>query len=149
MCSSDLRVLYHVDTHGGVVYAFDRNMDGELENRRVFVTIDPSLGRPDGLTVDNEGHIWLAHWGGYRLTRFTPEGQIEGIVPLPAPQVTSCTFGGPDMSTLYITTAARNVDLQQYPNAGGLFCVNTTVTGKTVEPFRISESAPLFELGVP
>ena len=147
--SPDGRVLYHVDTHGGVVYAFDRNMDGELENRRVFVTIDPSLGRPDGLTVDNEGHIWLAHWGGYRLTRFTPEGQIEGIVPLPAPQVTSCTFGGPDMSTLYITTAARNVDLQQYPHAGGLFCVNTTVTGKTVEPFRISESAPLFELGVP
>ena len=147
--SPDGGVLYHVDTHGGVVYAFDRSSDGELENRRMFVTIDPSDGRPDGLTVDNEGYIWLAHWGGYRLTRFTPEGQIEGVVPLPAPQVTSCTFGGADMSTLFITTAARNVDIKRYPHAGGLFCVNTAVTGKVVEPFRISESAPLFEFGVP
>jgi len=53
------------------------------------------------------------------------------------------------MSTLFITTAARNVDLKRYPHAGGLFCVNTTVTGKVVEPFRISESASLFEFGVP
>ena len=70
-------------------------------------------------------------------------------MPLPAPQVTSCAFGGADMSTLFITTAARNVDLKRYPHAGGLFCVNTAVTGKVVEPFRISESVPLFEFDVP
>jgi sugar lactone lactonase YvrE len=141
--SPDDGILYHVDTHGGVVYAFDKNSDGGLENRRVFVTIDELDGRPDGLTVDNDGYVWIAHWGGYRLTRFTPDGRVDGIVPVPAPQVTSCTFGGADMSTLFITSAARNVDLKIYPNAGGLFCVDTSVTGKVVEPFRMSDRAAL------
>ena len=112
-----------------------------------FVTVDPSDGHPDGLTIDNEGFIWLAHWGGYRITRFTPKGEVEGVVPLPAPQVTSCAFGGENMSTLFITTAARNVDLKRYPHAGGLFCVDTNVTGKATEPFRISESVSVLEAG--
>lgn len=146
--SPDDGILYHVDTHGGVVYAFDKNPDGELKNRRVFVTIDESDGRPDGLTVDNDGYVWLAHWGGYRLTRFTPDGRVDGIVPIPAPQVTSCTFGGADMSTLFITSAARNVDLKIYPNAGGLFCVDTSVTGKVVEPFRMSDCAAPLSTGI-
>ncbi len=133
-------VLYHVDTCGGLVYAFDKHSDGELRNQRVFVTIDPSDGQPDGLTVDNNGYVWLAHWGGYRLTRFTPDGHVDGIVPVPVPQVTSCTFGGADMSTLFITSAARDVDLTAYPNAGGLFCVATSVSGPVVQPFRMSNA---------
>lgn len=131
-------VLYHVDTRGGVVYAFDKRPDGVLENRRVFIQIDRAQGRPDGLTVDNEGYVWLAHWGGSRLSWIAPDGSIEGIVELPAPQVTSCAFGGPDMNVLLITTAARNVDLERYPQAGGLFCVKTTVTGRVVPPFKSS-----------
>ena len=92
--SPDGSVLYHVDTLGGTVYACDKQKDGRLNNRRVFAQLDPVHGSPDGLTVDALGYIWLAHFGGSRITRIAPDGKIEGVVKLPAPQVTSCTFGG-------------------------------------------------------
>ena len=135
--SPDGSVLYHVDTLGGTVYACDKQKDGTLNNRRVFAQIDPVHGSPDGLTVDALGYIWLAHFGGSRITRIAPDGKIEGVVKLPAPQVTSCTFGGPDMNLLFITTAARNVDLARYPLAGGLFCLKTNVKGLPGTRFKL------------
>jgi sugar lactone lactonase YvrE len=86
-------------------------------------------GFPDGLTVDNENRVWLAHWGGSRITCFSQQGERLGFVELPVPQVTSCTFGGLDLSVLYITTAARNLDLVKYPLAGAVFRVPTKTTG--------------------
>ena len=127
--SPDDRILYHVDTHGRTVYAFDKHMDGTIDRRRIFTVVGEDEGKPDGLTVDADGFVWLAHWGGSRITRFAPDGTIDGVLEIPAPQVTNCTFGGPDMDVLFITTAARNIDLDVYPRAGGLFCVKTAVKG--------------------
>lgn len=85
--------------------------------------------------MDVENRVWLAHWGGARITCFSPEGERIGRVNLPVPQVTSCCFGGPDMSTLYITTAARNLDMNEFPLAGALFRVQTQTEGEASPAF--------------
>ena len=84
--------------------------------------------------MDIENRVWLAHWGGARVTCFSMDGKRIGYIPLPVPQVTSCAFGGPDLSTLYITTAARNLDRNEYPLAGALFRVQTNTSG-AASPF--------------
>ena len=126
----DDRTLYHVDTFERSIWAFDKHPDGTLSNRRLFVKLrEEKEGFPDGLTVDCEGRVWLAHWGGSRVTCFSPQGERLGVIAMPVPQVTSCAFGGPDLSTIYITTAARNLSLAEYPLAGALFRIPAKTTG--------------------
>jgi sugar lactone lactonase YvrE len=124
--------LYHTDTFARTIHAFDLSPDGELDNKRPFVTIPAEAGYPDGMTVDAEGHLWVAHWGGWRLSRYRPDGSLERILPLPVSQVTSCAFGGSDLETLYITTAAIGLGeaaLRDQPLAGGLFEVPVGIKG--------------------
>ena len=128
--SKDDKILYHVDTFEGCIWAFDKFPDGRISNRRKFISLDKKIdGFPDGLTVDNKNRVWLAHWGGARVSCFNPNGDILGFVQLPVPQITSCAFGGSDLSTLYITSASRNLDLYKFPLAGALFRVKTNTTG--------------------
>jgi len=122
--SPEGRTLYHTDTAAGTIYAFDLTARGRLENKRVFVTIPEGDGYPDGMTCDVEGYLWVAHWGGWRITRFAPDGGIDRVIEMPVSQVTSCTFGGPDLDRLYITSAAIGLEgerLERQPLAGGLF----------------------------
>jgi len=134
--SPDDRTLYHVDTFSRSIWAFDKHPDGTLANRRLFVQLrEENEGFPDGLTVDSTGRVWLAHWGGSRITCFSPAGERLSVIPLPVPQVTSCAFGGPDLSTLYITTAARSLDSSTHPLAGALFRVSTSTTGLASSAF--------------
>ena len=131
--SPDGRILYHNDTLQRTVFAFDCDPEtGDLDHKRVFVRITAADGYPDGMTVDSEGGLWLAHWGGSRVTRFTPEGHVDRVVRLPASQVTSCAFGGSDLRTLYITTARTGLDaatLLDQPLAGGLFALAVDIPG--------------------
>jgi sugar lactone lactonase YvrE len=76
---------------------------------------------PDGVTFDAEGCAWIAHYAGARLTRFMPDGTVERVLSLPASQVTKCAFGGEDLRTMYITTAAKRRSLADEPLAGCLF----------------------------
>ena len=127
--SLDDKTLYHVDT---LIQLFGLLTDssGVLTNRRKFVRLNhEEEGFPDGLTVDIENRVSLALWGGSRVTCFSMDGNCIGYIPLPVPQVTSCAFGGPDLTTLYITTAARNMDMNEYPLAGALFRVQTKTAG--------------------
>ena len=104
---------------------------GALSGRRRFISV--SGGLPDGLTLDAEGCLWLAAWGTGELHRYTPDGQLDTIVKLPVSQVTSAAFGGPDLSTLYITTARENftaADLRDQPHAGDIFACTPGVTGR-------------------
>ncbi len=130
--SVDGGTLYHNDTTKGLVYAFDLGTDGGLSNRRIHIRIDPADGYPDGMTVDAEDCLWLAHYGGWRVARFDPSGRAIGRIDLPVANVTSCCFGGEDFSQLYITTAAKDLaesDLAWQPLAGGLFVCTPGVRG--------------------
>jgi sugar lactone lactonase YvrE len=130
--SPDQRRLYHTDTFEGTVYAFDLADNGKLSNKRAFVTIPEGDGYPDGMTCDAEGGLWVAHWGGWRVTRFTPGGEVDRVIEMPVAQVTSCTFGGPDLDRLYVTSASVGLDeedREEQPLAGGLFEVVPGVKG--------------------
>ena len=84
------------------------------------------------MTVDSAGGLWVAHWGGRRVSRFLPDGSRDRVLELPVAQVTSCAFGGPDLSTLFITTASIRLDdaaRRAQPLAGGLFEASTDFSG--------------------
>lgn len=131
--SPDGTIAYHTDSRRGVIYAFDCSTDGELSRRRQFVRIDPVDGVPDGMTTDAEGFVWVAHFGGARVTRFSPAGEVERVVTLPVSNVTSVCFGGDDLRTLFITTASVGLEPAQRERealAGGLFAVALDITGR-------------------
>jgi sugar lactone lactonase YvrE len=130
--SDDRRLFYYADSYAGGVDLFDTDPDtGALSARRQFVAIEDGL--PDGLTLDAEGCVWLAVWGTGELRRYTPAGHLDTVVRLPASQVTSAAFGGPDLGTLYITTARENfteADHQHQPHAGDIFACTPGVPGR-------------------
>ena len=136
--SPDGRIIYHTDTTGRTVYAFDVDADGVLANKRIFVRFAADDGYPDGMTIDADGHLWVAHWGGWRLTRFAPHGAVDRVVALPVAQVTSCAFGGPGFETLFVTTASIGLDEAArgaQPLAGGLFALRPGVRGLAAHAF--------------
>ncbi|MBM6594786.1 SMP-30/gluconolactonase/LRE family protein [Microvirga pudoricolor] len=127
--SHDGRTLYTTDTTNGQIYAHVLG-DGLPGAPSRFTCFEEGWGHPDGMTVDAEGHVWVCHWGGSRITRFAPDGSVERILPVPTAQVTKCAFGGPDMTTLYITTASIGHDPAIDPMAGHLFSVETGIRGQ-------------------
>ena len=138
--SSDYRTLYHNDSVNGRVYAFDFDLaSGEVSNKRLFLQFSEEEGSPDGMTTDAEGGLWIAHWGTSKVTRHDGEGKLLRTIHLPCSQVSSCAFGGPDLTTLYITTAADGLSeqqLEQEPLAGGLFAVDIDIPGVPANHFR-------------
>ena len=132
--SPDQATMYYIDTLTFRVDRFDYDPDtGEIEGRRPFVTFDGSTGGPDGMTVDADGCLWVAMFGGYRVQRFSPEGEpLETVVTPGSPQTTCCCFGGPDLDTLYITTGLSSiagVSTEGEPNAGALFAADVDAVG--------------------
>ncbi len=107
---------------------------GTVDGRREFLRL-PDGGVPDGMALDAEGHYWCAHYGGSRIIRLTPDGSIERTVPLPVSQPTSCTFGGPGLDVLFVTTARQRLvadQLRTQPDAGEMFALRVDVPGAAV-----------------
>ena len=125
--SLDGRTLYHTDSLARIVYAFDLQNDGSLQNKRVFLRFDASWGYPDGMTTDCEGFLWMAHWGGARVSRFSPDGKLERSIALPSSQITNCAFGGEQLDRLFVTSAATGTSNE--PLAGALFELDPGVRG--------------------
>lgn len=129
----DNSIIYHTDSIKRTIYALDMDAAGDLSNKRVFARFTKDdEGAPDGMTVDSEDCIWVAHFGGARLTRYSPAGEILEAVPLPVPNITSCTFAGAELDTLYITTASTGIaeeDKGKYPLAGSFFSYKPGVKG--------------------
>jgi sugar lactone lactonase YvrE len=138
--SADDKVLYHNDSVNGRVYAFDYDLaSGAVSNKRLFLQFGKEDGSPDGMTTDAEGGLWIAHWGAHKVTRHDAQGRLLRTIALPCSQVSSCAFGGPDLTTLYITTAAVGLSAQQQerePLAGGLFAVELDIAGVPANAFR-------------
>ncbi len=132
--SPDEKMFYWTDTKTGCVFAFDYDEDtGDIYNRRIAVDVDKTIGRPDGLTVDEEGFLWTALWAGHGVARWNPvTGEMVAKVECPAANVTCPAFGGPDLDVLYFTTAQKGRDGMEpssEPEAGGIFAAKVGVMG--------------------
>lgn len=131
--SPDGSRLYYVDSPMRRIDIFDYDpATGEAFGRRVFADLSRVDGVPDGLTVDLDGCVWVAMWGGGVLRRFTPQGQQDAMLPLPVSRPTSCAFGGPDLSELYVTTASIDMTEAQRaaePLAGRLLRLHPGPSG--------------------
>ncbi|WP_018157886.1 SMP-30/gluconolactonase/LRE family protein [Demetria terragena] len=134
--SPDGTLAYYIDTPTRTISAFDWSPEAGLTNRRPFVELDASVtGGPDGLTVDAEGGVWVALFGGAGVRRYSPEGSLEAIITVEPSQVTACTFGGPDLDTLYITTSRENLGDDEEPLAGAVFACQPGVRGLPALPY--------------
>ncbi len=131
--SPDDRLFYFADTMDRAIYAYDYDAaTGAIANRRVLADHKDQPGNPDGSTIDAEGFLWNAQWDGWRLVRFAPDGRVDRVVPLPVQKPTSCMFGGPDLATLYVTSAIWDLEgeaLARQPWAGGLLALDVGVRG--------------------
>ena len=136
--SADGRLFYFIDSPTRRIDVFDRDPGtGEIAGRRSFVELPVGAGWPDGLTVDAEGCVWVALWGGGAVRRYRPDGRLVHILRLPASRVTSCVFGGLDLDVLYVTTAAAEPGsaLPAEPDAGSLFACRVGVVGRQAHAF--------------
>ena len=135
--SPDGSRFYTADTKRRVIWSFAYDPDGPtLHDRKVFVEGDVAPGNPDGSSMDEEGCLWGARWGGGCFVRYTPQGKIDRTLELPAKQPSSCAFGGADRKTLYITTARQGLD-DLAPDAldGALFAIELEVAGTQMPRF--------------
>lgn len=142
--SPDGSTFYHTDTGDQVIYAFDLAADGTLGKRRIFALLHQEGAYPDGTCVDSEGCLWTALFGGGGLRRYSPSGEWIGFAPLPVSNVTKAAFGGPDLRTLFITTAATGLteaERSAQPLAGGLFAIEAPAPG--IAPSTIAEGITL------
>lgn len=139
--SGNQPTFYYIDSPTRQVVAFDYEPDtGSLSNRRVAIIIPDGEGFPDGMTIDAEGALWIALWQGWGVVRYHPKtGERLGKIDLPVEKVTSCTFGGPDLNDLFITTASIGLGPEAkaaQPDAGAVFRVKTNSTGLPTVLFR-------------
>lgn len=126
---------YYNDTPTSRVALFDYERESGLTGMRTFVDIDPADGMPDGLTVDSEGGVWVALYGGGAVHRYTPDGTLDAVIEVPARNTTACTLGGPNLDQLFITTSREGLEPGDDPLAGSVFTANVGVKGLPVRAF--------------
>jgi sugar lactone lactonase YvrE len=140
--NADSSIMYYINTPTDYIFAFDYNIEtGDIDNQRVVIDLTHEKGHADGMTIDEEGMLWIAFYGGWRVARYDPgTGKLLQQIELPAENVTCCTFGGADLTDLYITTASQNMSeetLKEQPHAGKLFVVrNTGIKGILPQKFK-------------
>ncbi|MEW9856649.1 SMP-30/gluconolactonase/LRE family protein [Novosphingobium sp. M1R2S20] len=118
--------LYHTDTARRTIYRFA--FDGQrITEKRPFITFAEEQGYPDGMTTDCEGGLWVAHWDGGRISRFTPDGALDRSIALPARRVTNICFAGEQLERMFVTTAAKDLPVTEYH--GALYEVDCGTTG--------------------
>lgn len=131
--SPDGSTMYHADTPVQQVYAYDYEpKTGAVSNRRLFLDLTRTDEKPDGAAVDSAGNYWVALYGSAKVAQFSPEGRRMQEIQLPVKAPTMPCFGGPDLKTLYITTARQKhtpEELHQMPQAGGIFSARVEIPG--------------------
>lgn len=130
--------FYHIDSPTRKIRVFDYIRDGGISNGKVSIDFRDQKGVPDGMTIDDEGMLWIAHWGGSRISRWDPtQGKKIDEIQLPALNITSCTFGGKDLDELYVTsrTLTEAQKREDKDIGGSLFCIRTGVRGVETQCF--------------
>jgi sugar lactone lactonase YvrE len=133
--SPDGATAYYADTPTQRIDAFDYDPESGLSHRRTAIHIPEHAGSPDSLTIDADGNIWVALWRGGAVHHYSPTGTLLNVLSLPATQVTACTFGGPNLDELYITTSRTGLGPATEPAAGALFRAHPGVRGLPVLPY--------------
>jgi sugar lactone lactonase YvrE len=137
--SPDSTRMYYVDSAESRLDVLDYDLAaGAVSGRRPLVEFPEAYGAPDGLTVDAAGAIWVAFWGGGVVRRFSTEGRLTGVVALPVPRVSSCTFGGPNLDELFVTTASYQmsaIELPAAPLSGSIFRCRPGAVGRPVRRY--------------
>ncbi|MFC0523268.1 SMP-30/gluconolactonase/LRE family protein [Pontibacillus salicampi] len=139
--SPDHTSFYFIDSPTKQVMTYSYNKEtGHIHSPSVAVTFPEGVGVPDGMTMDEEGMLWIAHFGGARVSRWNPiSGELLNEYPIPAQNVTSCTFGGPERKDLFITTASAKTNdntLKKHPYSGAVFRIRTSVRGLKTSLFK-------------
>lgn len=138
--SPDGAIMYYIDTPTRTVARLHYDVESKvLEPSGPPIDVSDAEGVPDGMCVDSEGFLWIAFWGGSQVRRYAPGGPFVDSINLPVSLVTACAFGGPDLSTLYITTAKHGLtktDLDGEPLAGRLFASNVGTRGRPMHQYR-------------
>ncbi|MEM9078352.1 MAG: SMP-30/gluconolactonase/LRE family protein [Bacteroidota bacterium] len=139
--SLDNKTLYYIDTPTQKVVGFDFDcISGRISNGRTVIEIPKSMGFPDGMTIDEEGKLWIALWNGGAVARYDPSsGLLIETIAVPAKNITSCTFGGSNLDLLFITTARtgeEKVDKLKHPYAGSVFMVKPGIKGIRCNLFK-------------
>lgn len=139
--SADKKTLYYIDSADRKVYGYDFDIvTSDISNKRVVISVPEQYGSPDGMSIDAEDMLWIAHWGGNCVRRWNPvTGEVLEQVEVDAPHVTSCCFGGKDLDCLYITSARSDLNeeqLQEFPLSGGLFIYHPKVKGTAITLFK-------------
>lgn len=136
--SPDGGTMYLADSALRLIWAFAITDEGMLADRRVFLDMSGETGGPDGSAVDAQGYLWNVQWGAWRMVRYAPDGSVDRIVALPVEHPTSCAFGGPDLATLYVTSAREGLSeaqLEGQPLAGSVFALEPGVSGLPLPAF--------------
>lgn len=138
--SPDGATMYLADSGPRVVHAFAFDAErGAISDGRTLIDVPEDVGAPDGLTVGFDGDLWVAIYGGGRVQRYSPDGELREELIVPAAQTTCCAFGGDALSTLYVTTATEGWSDEQRlaePAAGLVYRFETDATGRPARPFR-------------
>jgi sugar lactone lactonase YvrE len=126
--SRDGARMYSADSARRRIFVQDYELaTGRPGPRMLFAEVPAGAGHPDGLTVDDEDHVWCCHWDGWRVTRYRPDGSVDKVVELPVPRPTCCVFGGPEGDQLFVTSARTRLDEEQLraaPESGALFLIS-------------------------
>ena len=140
--SPDGRWMYFVDSRSDVIYRYAFDVDsGAIGDRKIFVDTSPLTGIPDGLRVDTAGNVWCAFWDGAHVTRFSPDGSVAEQVPVLVPRPTSVAFGGPELRTMYITSASIDLtedQLARWPLSGSVLRYDVEIPGRPPNQFRLA-----------
>ena len=135
---NDYKKIYFTDTSRGKIYTAEINNNGTIREKKQFVSIPANEGKPDGMTVDNEGFLWVALFGGSCVIKYNKDGKVIDKIILPVSCITSCVFGGENLNTLFITTASFKLNNKQHtqePEAGSLFKVDLKSKGNKTNKF--------------
>jgi len=136
--TADNKTMYYIDSPTFKVRAFDFE-NGDISNPKTAIEIPEDYGSPDGMSIDENDMLWIAHWGGSCVRQWNPKtGKMLLKIDVDAPHITSCCFGGEDLKTLYITSARSGLtkeELEQHPASGGLFVFETAVKGTPINYF--------------
>ena len=127
--STNQQTFYYIDTPTCEIVSYDyEKATGHISNKKIIIQIDEKDGNPDGMTIDDEGMLWIAQWDGWQVTRWNPvSGEKLYSIQLPVSKITSCTFGGDNLEDLYITSAKAGLtedELIMQPLAGSLFVIH-------------------------